>query len=492
MAQLVALQILNLKVMGSSPIVCTTLACNRKWHPALPFKEDYMDSTSIAPTIIKYNYYYLCKKIKKMSNRFYCLVMFPYPSGDGIHVGHAMNYAVMDSYCRWKKLNGVEVFQPFGYDAFGLPAENHARKVGRDPKEITYENINNFRNQMVGMDTGFQEMLITSDPSYQKWTQWLFLELYKRGLAYKKMGEVNWCSSCETVLAREQVKDGHCERCNTPIILKEMEQWYFKITAYKERLINNLSFLHYPEKTKKQQLNWLENLHDWCVSRQRKWGCPIPIEGETDTIDTFVDSSFYYVRYCDPNNEDELVSKDKYQQVDLCVGGNEHACMHLIYARFIHMFLFDIGVVPNEEPFKKVIHQGMITHQGEKMSKSKGNVVNPGEYDNDELRLYLMFLGHYFDGGDWDDSKMIGIKKMLWRWDKWLNDTSTEEQIMDLSELHKLINEYVESFKFNKVVSSLMEFYNKNKNKKLHPDTAKQLEKMLVCFAPGFNKKQNE
>jgi leucyl-tRNA synthetase len=422
-----------------------------------------------------------------MKSEYIC-VMFPYPSGDGLHVGHAYNYAIVDSYCRWKRYKGVEVFQPFGFDAFGLPAENYAKKHGRDPREVTYENISKFRVQIKKMNTQYQDLLITSEPSYYKWTQWIFTKLYEKGLAYKKMGPVNHCSSCETVLANEQVKDGKCERCATPVMVKELEQWYFRITDYKERLIKNLEWLDFPEKTKKQQLHWLENLNDWCVSRQRKWGCPIPIEGEEDTLDTFVDSSFYFLRYLDPQNEDELFDKNKYKQVDLYIGGNEHACMHLIYARFINMFLYDLEIVPEEEPFKKLIHQGMITHKGEKMSKSKGNVINPDDYDQDELRLYLMFIGHYFDGGDWDDSKISGIKRFIGRFDRWTSSASESGEKIDLSEFIKQIDGYVESFKFNKVISTWMEFYNKNKNTVMDMQTAEELKKIFMVFAPGFKK----
>jgi leucyl-tRNA synthetase len=260
----------------------------------------------------------------KKEEKYVC-VMFPYPSGSGLHIGHTYNYAIIDSYCRYHRYKNKEVFQPFGIDAFGLPAENYAKKVGRDPKDVTYENINKFRIQMNQMNTEYKEMLITSDPSYQKWTQWLFSKLKEHGLAYKANGEVNWCPSCETVLAREQVKNECCERCQSKIDKKIMNQWYFKITKYKDRLIKNLDIIDYPKSTINSQRAWLENLHDWCVSRQRKWGCPIPIEGEEDTLDTFVDSSFYFIRYCDANNENELCSKEKYKQVDLYVGGNEHA-----------------------------------------------------------------------------------------------------------------------------------------------------------------------
>lgn len=413
--------------------------------------------------------------------------MFPYPSGSGLHIGHFYNYAIMDSYCRYLKYQDYEVFQPFGYDAFGLPAENYAKQVGRDPKDVTYENINQFRLQMKKMNTSYQELLVTSDPSYQKWTQWIFTKLKEHGLAYKAQGDVNYCSSCDTVLAREQVVNNKCNRCSTEIQIKSLEQWFFKITAYKDRLIKNLDKIDYPSGTVNAQRAWLENLHDWCVSRQRKWGCPIPIDGETDTLDTFVDSSFYFIRYCDPDNENELCSKEKYKQVDLYVGGNEHACMHLIYARFINMFLYDIGVVAEEEPFKKVIHQGMILHDGIKMSKSAGNVINPDDYDSNELKFYLMFIGHYFDGGSWSDQHINGIRKFCKRFKEWMSREGSE--VIDLEEFKKIIFNYTDLFKFNKIVSEFMILVNKNRTKNLTLECKKNIIDLIEIYLPNFMNK---
>lgn len=410
----------------------------------------------------------------------FIVVMFPYPSGSGLHCGHWYNYAIMDSYCRYKRFIGIDVFQPFGYDAFGLPAENYAKQVGREPKEVTYENIEKFRLQINQMNTQFEELLITSDESYQKHTQWLFTKLYEKGLAYKKDGEVDYCESCETTLAREQVKEGKCDRCNSIVIKKTLNQWYFKTTAYKERLIANLNKIDYPKSTIKQQKIWLENLHDWCISRQRKWGCPIPIEEETDTMDTFVDSSFYFIIYC-------LIKGIKPKPVDLYVGGSEHACMHLIYARFITMFLFDIGFIDFEEPFTKVIHQGMILNNGEKMSKSKGNVVNLDNYDSDEIRFYLMFIGHYFDGGSWSDQNINGIKRFVQRFSNWMQKEGTET--IELSKFKKQIFDYTESFKFNKVVSSFMILFNENKNKELTTECKNEILDLLQIYMPSIREK---
>ncbi len=399
--------------------------------------------------------------------------MFPYPSGKGLHIGHFYNYAIIDSYCNYLRYKENNVFQPFGYDSFGLPAENYAKKIGREAKEVTEENINNFRNQMSKMNTSFEELLCTHSEDYQMHTQWVFTKLYEHGLAYKKKGVVNYCPDCETTLANEQVKNNHCERCNAQIEQKELKQWYFKITDYKQRLINNLDKINYPKSTINAQRKWLENQRDWCVSRQRKWGCKIPLKNEVDTLDTFVDSSFYFIVYC-------LIKGIKPRQVDLYVGGKEHACMHLIYARFITMFLFDIGFIDFEEPFKRVIHQGMILNNGEKMSKSKGNVINPDNYDQKELRLYLMFIGHYFDGGSWNDNNIKGIRRFIGRFNKWTSENGTDT--INIEAFKEEIFNYTDAFKFNKVVSSFMILFNNNKNKKLTKEQNNELKKLLKIY----------
>ena len=419
-----------------------------------------------------------------MKNEKYVLVAFPYPSSSSLHVGHYYNYAIIDSYCRWLNFTGEKTFQPMGYDSFGLPSEIYAKKMGRDVAEITAENIGKFRAQMDRMNTNYKEMFATSDPSYYKWTQWLFTKLYEKGLAYKGFKDSNWCESCGTVLANEQVINNKCDRCGGHITNKPIEQWFFKITEYKDRLIKNLEWLDYPEKTKKQQLNWLNNLHDWSVSRQRKWGCPIPIIGETDTLDTFVDSSFYFIRYCDPFNENELCSKEKYRQVDLYIIGSEHSCQHLIYSRFINMFLYDIGIVSEPEPYITLIHQGMILKDGEKMSKSKGNIVNPDDYDPGHLRMYLMFIAHYFDGGEWSDNHFNGIVKFDKRMNTWLSTAIDNGESIDLTRFIEKINGYMASFKFNKVISEWMIFYNKNKNIRLSIESRDKIKDFYGIINP--------
>ena len=416
-----------------------------------------------------------------MKDKINVTVMFPYPSGEGLHIGHYYNYAIIDSYCRYKRYLGFEVFQPFGFDSFGLPAENYARKIGGDPKEITYQNIENFRKQIKQMGTQYEEILVTSDNNYIEETQKVFNLLLKRRLAYKKHGVVDYCPKCETTLAKEQVKQGVCERCNNLVDKKELNQWYFKITEYKDRLIKNLDFIDYPEKTKKMQRTWLENLHDWCISRQRKWGCPIPIDGEEDTLDTFVDSSFYYIVY-------QAMKGFKPKAVDLYVGGSEHACMHLIYARFICMVLYDEGLIDFEEPFKKVIHQGMILKDGEKMSKSKGNTISPDLYDSGALRFYLMFLGHYFDGGSFKDDNFKGIPRFINKMETWLSKIGEEK--INIEEFKERIFKYTEDFKFNKVVSEFMILLNKNKNKSLTEEQSLEIRELLSIYIPNFDKKK--
>lgn len=399
-------------------------------------------------------------------------VMFPYPSGTGLHIGHWYNYAIVDSYCKLQRYLGHEVYQPFGYDAFGLPAENYARSVGRDPREVTMENITNFRKEMLRMDTSFEEKLITCSPEYITGTQSVFKILQARGLAYKAYREQDYCESCETVLAREQVKEGKCERCSTPVVKKSLNQWFFKITDYKERLIKDLDKVDYPEHTRKQQLNWLANLTDWCVSRQRKWGCPIPVEGEEDTLDTFVDSSYYTIVY------------DTDRPVDLYVGGVEHACMHLIYARFITKVLYDEGYISFDEPFKKVIHQGMILGEdGEKMSKSRGNTVDPSKYDPQLLRMYLMFINHYFDGGKWIEDGYKGCAKFRNRLFAWLDTAVTKPNDLHTLGFEEKVINYFEAWKTNKVVSEWMIFYNNNKRYIPSKDEAERIRRFFeVCF----------
>ena len=211
------------------------------------------------------------------------------------------------------------------------------------------------------------------------------------------------------------------------------------------------------------------------------------MDGETDTLDTFVDSSFYYVRYCDPSNDEQLCAPENYKSVDLYVGGSEHACMHLIYARFVHMFLYDIGIVPVEEPFKRLVHQGMILNNGEKMSKSKGNVVDPTKYNVDELKFYLMFIGHYFDGGSWSDQNINGVRRFINNFKKWIDiEPSEGVETIDVDKFEAEIFNFTKAFKFNKVVSSFMILLNNNKGKKLTYDQRSRLVSLLKIYMPSL------
>src|SRR3972149_2171332 len=672
--------------------------------------------------------------LSKTENKLYSLVMFIYPSGAKLHIGHWYNYGPNDSWARYKKLKGFNVFEPIGYDAFGLPAENYAIKTGIHPYDSTIKNIDDIRIQLKNMGCMYDwdAELMTCAPEYYKWNQWLFLQLYKKGLAYRKNAPVNWCPNDQTVLANEQVQsDGSCERCGTPVIQKNLTQWFFKITDYVEELLQGLDKINWPEKTKLMQRNWIgksegaevifkinesnkeikifttrpdtlfgatymvispehplvdsittskfklsveqyrdsiksmseidrtstvkektgvntgafainpvnnkkipiwiadyvlmtygtgaimavpgqderdwefaekfnlpiirtvqppENfdgkaflgdgpainsdflnglnvndakqkitnwledkrigkrkinyrLRDWLISRQRYWGTPIPIihcpkcgevpveekdlpvelpydvefrpSGESplqsnkdfinvkcpkcgadakrdaDTMDTFVDSAWYYFRYLNPEINDTIFDKklaDKWIPVDMYVGGAEHAVMHLLYARFIHKFLRDIGQTNSDEPFTNLIHQGTITNQGTKMSKSKNNVVNPDDftdkYGSDVFRLYLMFMGPYDLGGDWSDKGIAGTDRFVQRtYDLFTRlqgiasgiNSQKKYELNSLNEtekrLYRKVNQTIKKFedeidhfRFNTAIASLMELLNENKS----------------------------
>lgn len=678
--------------------------------------------------------------------KYYNLVMFPYPSGDKLHIGHWYNFAPADSWGRYKRLQGFNVYEPMGYDSFGLPAENYAIKHGIHPAESTKKNIKYMKKQLKAMGSMYdwETELNTSSPDYYKWTQCLFLQLYKNGLAYKKKSPVNWCPNCQTVLANEQVLGGQCERCDTEVTKRELSQWFFKIRDYAERLLD-FEGLNWPEKTKLMQKHWIGKsigsdivfdfvdpktkeptgksvtvfttridtlfgstymvlapehelvseiatrnhkdnvkdytekakketdinrsaegrektgvetgafvknpvngkiipvwiadyvlasygtgavmavpahderdyefarkyelpivgvinpkegdldiaveaytedgilsnsedfdgktseearkditefleknkkgnfkvqykLRDWLISRQRFWGAPIPIvycdkcgevpipeedlpillplenidfkpkgqsplatvnefvntvcpkcsgkaKREVDTLDTFVCSSWYFLRYPNANNNDVPFEKDttnKWLPVDMYIGGPEHACMHLLYARFINKALKDFGFIDFEEPFKTLIHQGLITKDGAKMSKSKGNTVSPDEfvekYGSDVFRMYLMFMGPFTDGGDWNDSGIKGIARFV---DKFFDLIYTKAEVQDekllQKTLHKTIKKVtgdIEKFQFNTVVSALMEFTNTATKTRIDEDSKKIVVKLIAPIAP--------
>ncbi len=694
--------------------------------------------------------------------KYYCLDMFPYPSGNGLHVGHWRGYVISDVWSRYKVMQGYYVIHPMGWDAFGLPAENYAIKMGIHPAITTAENVKNIKRQVNEISAIYDwDMEVnTTDPGFYKWTQWIFIQMFKKGLAYEKEMPINWCPSCKTGLANEEVVDGKCERCHTPVTKKNLKQWMLKITAYADRLLDDLDDLDWPEKVKKMQTDWIgrsygaevdfkvdgmdeaitvyttrpdtlygatfmvlapehalakelatdetraevedyiyktsqkssvdrlqdkektgvftgsyainplngakvpiwladyvladygtgaimcvpahddrdfefakkfdipiiqviakdgkeiENmieaytaaagtminsgewngmessvlkieapemiekmgygrkktnykLRDWVFSRQRYWGEPIPIvhcpdcgavpvpeeelplllpevesyqptgtgesplaaitdwvnttcpccgkpaKRETNTMPQWAGSSWYYIRYVDNKNDKELVSKekaDKYLPVDMYIGGVEHAVLHLLYARFYTKFLYDIGVVDFQEPFKKLFNQGMVcgrdkdTGAATKMSKSLGNIVSPDDmvrdYGCDSLRLYELFIGPPELDSIWDDRGMDGIYRFLTKfWNLVMNhkDDGAEENAESIRERNRLVYDVttrLESFSLNTVVSAFMEHNNKlsemAKDKKVDKKTLETFVILLAPFAPHISEELYE
>ena len=662
--------------------------------------------------------------------KFYALVEFPYPSGQGLHVGHPRSYTALDIVARKKRMQGYNVLYPMGWDAFGLPTENYAIKNHVHPAEVTKKNIARFKSQLkaLGLSFDWSREINTTDPNYYKWTQWIFLQLFKHGLAYKKEMNVNWCTSCKCVLANEEVVNGVCERCGSEVVHKTKSQWMLAITKYAQRLIDDLDDVDYIERVKVQQRNWIgrstgaevdfkttegdtltvyttrpdtlfgatymvispehpavekwadklanidavrayreeaarksdfertelnkdktgvqldgvaainpvngkqipifvsdyvlmgygtgaimavpahddrdwefakkfgceiievvsggENvqkaaftakdetgilvnsdflngktvkdaipamiewleqkgigrakvqykLRDWVFSRQRYWGEPIPIvhcdkcgyvavpedqlplelpnvhtyeptdngesplahmtdwvnttcpccggpaKRETDTMPQWAGSSWYFLRYMDPHNDKALASKEAleyWSPVDWYNGGMEHTTLHLLYSRFWHKFLYDIGVVPTKEPYAKRTSHGMILGEnGEKMSKSRGNVVNPDEivdtYGADTMRLYEMFIGDFEKAAPWSPKSIKGCRRFLER--VWAlaekvqdGDTYSKEHEVLMHRTIKKVGEDADSLKANTAIAALMtmlnEFYDKGVNR---------------------------
>ena len=651
--------------------------------------------------------------------KFYALIEFPYPSGQGLHVGHPRPYTALDTVARKRRLEGYNVLYPIGWDAFGLPTENYAIKNHIHPEIVTKKNIARFKKQIqsLGISFDWSREINTTDPEYYKWTQWIFIQLYKHGLAYKKEMNVNWCTSCKCVLANEEVVNGVCERCGSEVVHKVKSQWMLKITKYADRLINDLDLVNYPDRVKAQQKNWIGRskgaevdfttttgdtltiyttradtlygatymvispehpmiekwadkisnmdeikkyqeaaarksdfertevakektgvridgvnainpvnnkeipifisdyvlvsygtgaimavpahdtrdwefakkfdlliievvkggnvqeeaytdcakgimvnsgmldgltvdeakkkiidwltsegkghskvnykLRDWVFSRQRYWGEPIPMvycekcgyvpidekdlplrlpmvesyeptdngesplakmtdwinttcpccggkaKRETDTMPQWAGSSWYYLRYMDPHNKNAIASKEAlnyWSPVDWYNGGMEHTTLHLLYSRFWHKFLYDIGVVPTPEPYAKRTSHGMILGEnGEKMSKSRGNVVNPDDivqqYGADTMRLYEMFIGDFEKAAPWNDKGIKGCRRFVERY------YNLQEKLIDGDEvrpelecsIHKTIkkvSEDIENIKFNTAIASLMALMN--------------------------------
>ena len=676
--------------------------------------------------------------------KFYGLVEFPYPSGQGLHVGHPRSYTAIDIVCRKKRLEGYNVLYPMGWDAFGLPTENFAIKNHVHPAEVTKKNIANFKRQLksLGFSFDWSREINTTDPAYYKWTQWIFLQLYKKGLAYKKKMSVNWCTSCKCVLANEEVVNGHCERCGSEVIHKEKSQWMLKITDYAEKLLEGLDEVDFIDRVKTQQRNWIGRsygtqvkfstnigdtfevfttradtlfgvtymvmspehplinkwadkitnmdevtaykqeaakksdfertelakdktgvkisgitainpvngkevpifiadyvlisygtgaimavpahdtrdwefakkfglpiievvaggedvqkapytecatgklvnsgfldgmsvedakkaiqewlternlgerktnykLRDWVFSRQRYWGEPIPLvncekcgwvalpeeqlplvlpqvesyeptddgesplskmtdwvnttcpccggpaKRETDTMPQWAGSSWYFLRYMDPHNDKALASKealDYWSPVDWYNGGMEHTTLHLLYSRFWHKFLYDIGVVPTKEPYAKRTSHGMILGEGgEKMSKSRGNVVNPNDivaqYGADTMRLHIMFIGDFEKAVSWSNEAVKGSKRFLDRCFNLQDIATAEESISAKNEsiVHKTIKKVsqdIDELKMNTAIAAMMTMVNEFYANGCSKGDVEMLCLLLSPFAP--------
>lgn len=509
----------------------------------------------------------------------YILDMFPYPSGEGLHVGHPRGYIATDVYSRMMKMQGYNVLHPMGWDAFGLPAENFAIKNKVHPRVAVEKNVARFKEQLslIGFNYDWSREINTTDPEFYKWTQWMFIKMYEKGLAYQSYEPINWCPGCKTGLANEDVDaDGTCERCGTKVEQKPMRQWVLKITDYAERLLADLDKLpKWPEGVKEAQRNWIGksinedgkityNLKDWIFSRQRYWGEPIPMvhcsacsvvpvdikdlpvklpevenyepsgtgesplanitdwvntkcpkcggdaKRETNTMPQWAGSSWYYLRYIDPKNDVAPVDKDKekaFMPIDVYVGG-DHATRHLIYARFWHKFLFDIGVVSNEEPFPRLEFLGFIlAPDGRKMSKRWGNVINPDDmverFGADAFRLYTMFIGPFENTVPFNTDGMVGTYRFLERVWKMTENFSLENyaggrftpeaggkpnNFQAKKSIHKTIkkiSEDIENFKFNTAVSALMICINElEKNENVNTEDMKLFLQILAPFAP--------
>jgi leucyl-tRNA synthetase len=697
-------------------------------------------------------------------NPFYALMMFPYPSAEGLHVGNLFAFTGCDIYARFQRLQGHTVFEPLGYDAFGIHSENFALKVGKHPMDLIPSNIRNFRRQLdrAGLMVDWSRSVDTTAPDYYKWTQWVFLQLYEQGLAYKKAAGVNWCPSCKTVLANEQVEGGTCERCGTVVEQRFLEQWFFRISAFSERLLDNLEKLDWSETTKQAQRNWIGRsegarlrfrvvdaladagsatvsvttemradepeievfttrpdtifgatylvlapehplvdaittppqrsivadyraraakqdlisrkttkektgeftgayaanpatgalipvwvadyvlmeygtgaimavpghderdfefatkfdlpivrvvagegqdahtsfdgaayvgdgrlvnsgrfdalpvdqakrvltewlegihagksvtnyrLHDWCISRQRYWGPPIPIiycdacgtvpvpedqlpvvlpnipdfkpddsgvsplarheewyrvpcptcgakaRRETDVSDTFLDSAWYFLRYPSVGRDDVAFDAEltrKWLPVTTYIGGNEHAVLHLLYSRFITMVLHDMGLLHFEEPFTRFRAHGLIIRDGAKMSKSKGNVVNPDDYIDawgaDSFRTYLMFLGPFEEGGDFRDAGISGVKRFLDRLWISVRDCTTDgapdaEVMRKLQATIKKVGEDTPALSYNTAIAAMMEYMNtlRKGERTAHRAEVEPVVQLVAPFAP--------
>ncbi|MCP3998573.1 MAG: class I tRNA ligase family protein [bacterium] len=486
---------------------------------------------------------------------FYNLVEFPYPSAEGLHVGHMFRYVGVDAFGRYKHMCGYEVFQPIGFDSFGIHTENYALQVGEHPQSLTELTTARYRDQLsrIGATWDWSRMVRTSDASYYRWTQWILVKLFKAGLMYQDEAAVLWCPSCLTVLAREQTeRNGSvCERCDTPVENRVLTQWFLRTTAYADRLLAGLSDVDWPDNAKRLQERWIGRevdgkvryrMHDWLISRQRYWGPPIPIihcqscgpvpvpeeqlpvtlpdidevrptgtgesplaqlvdwvnthcpscggsaRRETDVSDTFVDSSWYFLRYPSTEFDDKPWDADRTRRVlpvDFYAGGTEHVQRHHLYARFATMALHDLGLVPFEEPFPVIRLGGLISLAGAKMSKSRGNVISPDsyidEYGSDVLRCALMFSAPWDRGGEFSDRSVAGVERFLARcWRAVTGPDCDHPGNERASEVIASVTEAIEQLSFNVALARLMKFVGDVQS----AEAKGVLVRLLAPFAP--------
>jgi leucyl-tRNA synthetase len=501
------------------------------------------------------------------------LVEFPYPSAEGLHIGHALTYSGADVWGRFQRRRGHAVLQPMGFDAFGINAENYALKVGAHPRDLMARTTANYRRQLeaLGCAWSWDTTFSTCDPSYYRWTQWVFLRLLDAGLAYQASAPVLWCPSCSTVLAREQVEDERCERCDTPVEERTLRQWFLRTTAYADRLVDGLEALDWPSKAKNRQRAWIGRrrsaedddgattyrLRDWLISRQRYWGPPIPIvhcpscgavpvpddqlpvllpdsddvavlrpsgdgqsplarfedwvrtdcprcggeaRRETDVSDTFLDSAWYFLRYPSADVDDrpwDATRTAAWLPVAQCAGGPEHVTRHHLYARFVCMALHDQGLLPFDEPFPRLRLHGMLTMGGAKMSKSRGNVVNPDEmvadHGADVTRLALLFTRPWDADGDFDPAVITGAERFLSRVWRLVTaplpaDGSGPEgdgpAEPEVTATVAKVTRSIERMQFNTAIAALMTLVGRLQGTDPTPATREALVSLLAPLAP--------
>ncbi len=495
---------------------------------------------------------------------YYNLMMFPYPSAEGLHVGNMFSYVGSDIHGRYMRANDHSVFQPIGFDAFGIHSENYAIKTGSHPATQTPESIKQFRRQLerIGAMFDWSHCVETASPDYYRWTQWVFIKLFNAGLIYRKESAVNWCDSCKTVLSNEMAAGGICERCDSDVQEKMMTQWFARTTAYAQRMLDDMENVDWSTQTMAKQRNWIgrtedENgevryrLHDWCISRQRYWGTPIPIvycascgpvavpteelpvelpyieafepdgsgrnplarcpdfvhttcpscganaERETDVCDNFLDSSWYFLRYPCTDMADGPFDTEvmpRWCPVSMYVGGEEHAVMHLMYARFITMALHDAGYIPFGEPFRRFVANGMITRNGAKMAKSKGNGVNPDDaidaFGSDVFRTYLMFMGPFTQSADYREDDVVGVQRFIERAWNYVETTTFRDDPMDAETERmvqvkvKEVTKAIEDFRYNSAIARLMEFLPQLQRWEPNLKATRIFIQLLAPFAP--------